>query len=61
MSIRAYTKAIDGLATALDRVRAAPVKVDVTVKQPDDREAAIRRARLQDPREIEALRKRLKV
>jgi hypothetical protein len=57
--IAAMADQAERLAAALNRVRSGSVRVEVTVSPPSDRAAAERRQRLEDPREIAALKRRL--
>jgi hypothetical protein len=57
--IGAMATQVERLAAALSRVRSSPGKVEVIPKPPTDRSVAARRNRLEDPKEILALRRRL--
>jgi hypothetical protein len=57
--IHAMADAIERLAGAFGKIRTAPVAVKVTARPPSDRVQAQRRSRLEDPKEIAALKRRL--
>jgi hypothetical protein len=57
--IRALTEEVQSLASAMSRVRSTPAKVEIIPRPPTDRALAARRNRLEDPREIAALKRRL--
>jgi hypothetical protein len=57
--IAAMADQAERLAAALARVRATAVRVEIVQRPVTDRVAAAKRTRLEDPREIAALKRRL--
>ena len=57
--IGAMVTQVERLAAVLSRVRSTPAKVEVIPKPATDRTIAARRTRLEDPKEILALKRRL--
>lgn len=57
--IHAMAAAVERLAAAMARVRSTPAQVEIIPRPPTDRAEAARRNRLEDPKEIAALKRRL--